>query len=342
MSYPVKSNVYPIKRPQVAPDKSRQEPKLMDRFRDAIRVRHYSRRTEEAYGHWIKRFIFHGGKPRHPQTMGAQEVTDFLTHLAVKERVSAATQNQAFNAILFLYRHVMGVELGNIDAVRAKRMRRMPVVLTKEEVRAVLDHLRGVYWLVASLLYGAGLRIECECLKLRVKDVDFERQRITVRQGKGNKDRIVPLPACIVDRLKRHLDQVKRIHEQDLRDGFGSVEMPDALDRKFPNAPKEWGWQWVFPATGRYRIHGTLIQRRHHLHESTVQKSIKAAVRKAGIHKRVTPHTFRHCFATHLLESGSDIRTVQELLGHSHVDTTMIYTHVMGKGCATKSPMDQL
>lgn len=337
-----KSSVYPLNRPQPVPVKSSQAPKLMNRFREAIRVRHYSRRTEEVYGYWIKRFILHGGKPRHPQTMGAREVTEFLTYIAVKEHVSASTQNQAFSAILFLYKNVLGVELGNIDAVRAKRVRRIPVVLTKDEVKEILDHLRGTYWLVASLLYGAGLRVECECLKLRVKDVDFERQRITVRQGKGNKDRIVPLPGCIVDRLKRHLEQVRKLHEQDLRDGFGTVEMPDALDRKFPNAPKEWGWQWVFPATSRYRIPGTLIQRRHHLHETAIQKMIRAAVRKAGIHKRVTPHTFRHCFATHLLESGSDIRTVQELLGHSHVDTTMIYTHVMNRGCTTQSPMDKL
>ena len=202
-----RSSCYRVQQPVVTPAKSGQQPKLMDRFRDAIRVRHYSRRTEEVYGYWIKRFIFHGGKPRHPQTLCAVDVTGFLTHIAVKERVSASTQNQAFSAILFLYKQVLGVELGNIDAVRAKRSRRIPVVLTRDEVKAVLALLRGVYWLVASLLYGAGLRIECECLKLRVKDVDFDRRLITVRQGKGDKDRIVPLPAVIVDRLKRHLEQ---------------------------------------------------------------------------------------------------------------------------------------
>lgn len=341
MQNTAKAAIYPFKRPEIAEPKSGQQPKLLDQLRDAIRVRHYSRDTERAYTYWAKKYIyFHGIK--HPKDLGAPAVEAFLTHLAVKEKVSASTQNQAFNALLFLYRNVLGIDLGNIDAVRAKRTMHIPVVLTKEEVKAVLDHLRGPYWLVTSLLYGAGLRIECECMTLRVQDVDFNRHQIVVRRGKGKKDRVVPLPLCAEDRLQRHLEQVKKLHEQDLRDGFGTVELPDALDRKYPNAPKEWGWQWVFPATSRYRIPGTLIQRRHHLHETAVQKSVKAAVKKAGIVKRVTPHTFRHSFATHLLESGADIRTIQELLGHSNVNTTMIYTHVTQNGCATKSPMDRL
>ena len=333
--------VYPFPTPQNAPAKSSHQPKLLDQLRDAIAVRHYSDDTFKAYAHWTKRYVyFHGIK--HPKDMGAAEVTKFLTHLALNERVSSSTQNQAFNALLFLYKKVLKIELGDIDAVRAKRFRNIPVVLTRDEVKALLDHLRGPYWLVAMLLYGCGLRIEIECMKLRVQDVDFARRQISVHQGKGKKDRIVPLPVSVIDRLQRHLEGVKKLHEQDLRDGFGAVEMPDALDRKYPNAPKEWGWQWIFPATGRYRIPGTLIQRRHHLHETAVQKAIKAAGRKAGITKRVTPHTLRHCFATHLLESGTNIRTIQELLGHNSLETTMIYTHVATNGITAKSPADSL
>lgn len=341
MESTARTTVYQLSRTQAPIAKSRQEPKLLDQLRDAITVRHYSNDTLKAYTFWVKKFIyFHG--IRHPKDMAAPEVTSFLTHLAVKEKVSASTQNQAFNAILFLYKNVIKIDLGNIDAVRAKRYRNIPVVLTKDEVKALMDHLRGPYWLVAMLLYGAGLRIECECMKLRVQDLDFDRRQITVRQGKGKKDRVVPLPACTIDRLKRHLEGVKKIHEQDLASGFGAVEMPDALDRKYPSSPKEWGWQWVFPATGRYRIPGTLIQRRHHLHESAVQKAIKTAARKAGITKRVKPHTLRHCFATHLLESGTNIRAIQELLGHNSLETTMIYTHVASNGVNAKSPADTL
>lgn len=341
MENAARTTVYQTTRPDVAIAKSRQQPKLLDQLRDAITVRHYSRDTLKAYTHWVKRFIyFHG--IRHPKDMGAPEVTAFLTNLAVVEKVSASTQNQAFNSILFLYKNVLKMDLGNIDAVRAKRYRNIPVVLTKDEVKALMDHLRGPYWLIAMLLYGAGLRIECECMKLRVQDVDFDRRQITVRQGKGKKDRVVPLPAVVVDRMKRHLEGVKKTHEQDLAVGFGAVEMPDALERKYPNAPREWGWQWIFPATGRYRIPGTLIQRRHHLHESAVQKAIKTAARKAGITKRVKPHTLRHCFATHLLESGTNIRAIQELLGHNSLETTMIYTHVSTKGNTTTSPADSL
>lgn len=336
-----KATVYPFRRPQQVSVKSSQPPKLLDQLRDAITVRHYSRDTLKAYTHWAKRFIyFHG--IRHPKEMGASEVEAFLTHLAVKERVSASTQNQAFNAILFLYKNVLKIDLGDINAVRAKRQRNIPVVLTKDEVRALMDHLRGPYWLVACLLYGAGLRIECECMTLRVQDIDMARHQITVRQGKGKKDRVVPLPLCMVERLKRHLEGVKKIHDQDLRSGFGAVELPDALARKYPNAPKAWGWQWVFPASSRYRIPGTLIQRRHHLHETAVQKAVKVAARKAGIARRVTPHTLRHCFATHLLESGTNIRTIQELLGHSSLETTMIYTHVSTKNATAASPADSL
>lgn len=341
METAAKAVIYQFPRPQNVIAKSSQQPKLLDQLRDAVTVRHYSRDTLKAYTHWVKRFIyFHG--IRHPKDMGAPEVTSFLTHLAVKEKISASTQNQAFNALLFLYKKVLKIDLGDIDAVRAKRYRNIPVVLTRDEVRALLDHLRGPYWLVAILLYGSGLRIECECMKLRVQDVDLDRLLITVRQGKGKKDRVVPFPVCAVERMRRHLESVKKIHEQDLRDGFGAVEMPDALDRKYPHDSKEWGWQWVFPATGRYRIPGTLIQRRHHLHETAVQKAIKAAARKAGITKRVKPHTLRHCFATHLLEAGRNIREIQELLGHASLETTMIYTHVQSGGDRAPSPADAL
>jgi integron integrase len=351
MQNTAKANIYPIDQRRDSSAKSvhvpssvsveQAPPKLLDQLHQAIVVRHYSDDTWKAYRHWTRRFIyFHN--VRHPKDMGGPEVESFLTHLAVKEHVSASTQNQAFNALLFLYTRVIKKDLGNLDAVRAKRRINIPTVLSKDEVKAVMDHLRGQYSIIATLLYGAGLRIQIECLKLRVQDLDFTRHQIIVHRGKGKKDRVVPMPLIIEDRLKRHLDQVKKTHDQDLRDGFGAVEMPDAFDKKSPNASKEWAWQWVFPAATRYRIAGTLIQRRHHLLDSAVQKVFKVAVRKAGITKRVTPHTLRHCFATHLLESGTNIRTIQELLGHQDLNTTMIYTHVAGQGSAVTSPADRL
>jgi len=319
-----------------------QPPRLLDRVRAAIRARHYSRRTEKAYVAWIRRFIlFH--QKRHPAEMGGAEVTQFLSALVVDKNVAASTQNQALSAILFLYRDVLEQDLPWLDdIVRSKRAVRLPVVLTREEVRAVLQRMSGVPRLMAILLYGAGLRL-LECARLRVKDVDFARNQITVRAGKGDKDRVTMLPAGVKVALAKHLEEVKRQHELDLAHGAGWVELPWALARKYPNAGREWSWQWVFPATRTY-VHPTTGQhRRHHLHESVLQRAVKDAVRLASIPKRATSHTFRHSFATHLLEARHDIRTVQELLGHRDVSTTQIYTHVLNRGpSGVESPADWL
>jgi integron integrase len=317
----------------------RPEGKLWLQIREAIRLKHYSYSTEKTYVHWCKRFVlFH--RMKHPKDMAAPEVRAFLTHLAVAEKVTASTQNQAFNAVLFMYKHVLGIELTGIDAIRAKRSQRLPEVFTVAEVAAVLDQVRGVYWLMIALMYGAGLRL-MECCRLRVKDLNFDLQNIIVRQGKGDKDRVVPLPSVIIERLQRHLARVKDVHERDLREGFGTVELPNGLAKKYPNAPKEWGWQYVFPASDRSKDpRGTEI-RRHHIHETAVQKVLHRAIRAAKIFKHASCHTLRHSFATHLLQSGSDIRTIQDLLGHKSVETTMVYTHVLGHGCAVKSPMDK-
>jgi len=316
-------------------------PKLLDRVRAAIRTRHYSRRTEQAYVDWIRRFIvFH--KKTHPAAMGAPEVSAFLTWLAVEKQVSASTQNQALSAVLFLYRHVLGRELGAVDVPRAYAPTRVPVVLSREEVSHVLKQLNGTAWLIAALLYGAGLRLQ-ECLELRVKDIDFDRREIVVRRGKGQKDRRTMLPALVGERLRAHLVEVKQQHERDLAAGHGRVVLPFALDRKYPNAPTEWAWQFVFPAVRICRDPQYGPPSRYHLHESVVQRAVAAAARKAGLTKRVGCHTFRHSFATHLLEDGYDIRTVQELLGHADVSTTMIYTHVLNRGgLGVKSPFDRL
>ena len=315
-------------------------PKLLDQVRVAIRTRHYSRRTEEMYVHWIRRFIlFHGKK--HPSLMGADEVNGFLSNLAVEGKVSASTQNQALCALLFLYREVLHDPLPWLeDIVRASRPERIPVVLTPEEVRATLAELEGVSSLVVQLLYGSGLRL-LECLRLRVKDLDFARREILVRDPKGGRDRRTTLPQAVEIALRAHLEKVRRIHDVDVRCGFGSVVLPTALARKFPKADRDWLWQWVFPARTRYVEEETGIERRHHLHETAVQRAVHDASRKAGIGKRVTCHTFRHSFATHLLERGHDIRTVQELLGHRDVATTMIYTHVLRQGASgVRSPLD--
>ncbi len=319
-----------------------QKPKLLDRVREAIRSRHYSRNTEDAYVAWIKRFIFFHGK-RHPMEMGAEEITRFLSSLAVEGRVAASTQNQALSALLFLYREVLQHDLPWLEGVvRAKRPIRLPVVLTREEVQAVLGHLRGAPSLMGVLLYGAGLRL-LECAQLRVKDVDFGLNHILVRNGKGQKDRVTLLPATAKAELARHLEAVRQQHQRDLSRGAGWVAPPGALERKYPNAGRDWAWHWVFPATSCYVDRETGKRRRHHLHESVVQRAVKEAVRRAGIPKPATPHTLRHSFATHLLEDGYDIRTVQELLGHKDVSTTMIYTHVLNRGpAAVRSPADRL
>jgi len=315
-------------------------PRLLDRVRAACRLRHYSLRTEEAYVDWIRRFILFHHK-RHPLEMGAAEINAFLTDLAVVGRVSASTQNQAFSALLFLYQKVLEVDPGRIaGVVRAVRPKRLPVVLTREEVRRVIEQLDGTFALIARLLYGSGLRL-LECLRLRVKDIDFGRGEITVRQGKGDKDRRTMLPTTVRADLSDHLRRVRLLHERDLSRGFGSVWLPEALERKFPNAAHEWAWQWVFPSAVLSVDPRTGIKRRHHAHEGSVSRAITQAVRRAGLTKHATSHSFRHSFATHLLEAGHDIRTVQELLGHADVSTTMIYTHVLNRGgCGVKSPLD--
>jgi len=318
------------------------EPRLLDRLKGALQSRHYSPRTEEAYSYWAERFIrFHG--IRHPETMGVEEVNAFLTYLAVEEKVAASTQNQALSALLFLYRHVLSQPLGDLgDVVRARRPKRLPVVMTRAEVRQVLQALPEERRLVGEVLYGTGLRL-LECLRLRVKDVDFGSNALTVRDGKGAKDRLTVLPQRLVPGLRRHLEEVRRVHEEDLAAGWGRVVLPHALDRKYPNAASEWSWQWVFPQMKRWRNPETKAQGRHHLDESVIQRAVRDAVQAAGLTKRVSCHTFRHSFATHLLESGADIRTVQELLGHSDVKTTMLYTHVLNRGPGgVRSPLDTL
>jgi integron integrase len=318
------------------------EPRLLDRLREAIRVRHYSIRTESTYVDWSRRFILFHGK-RHPLELGAAEVTAFLTHLAVDRGVSPSTQNQAKSALLFLYRVVLGIQLPWLDEiVAAKDSRRLPVVLTPSEVRSLLHELHGTMGLVASLLYGTGMRL-LEGLRLRVKDVGFERREILVRDGKGGKDRVTVLPENLMLPLQAQLARTKVQHDGDLAVGMGKVWLPDALAVKFPRAPVAWGWQWVFPSAGMSMDPRTGVRRRHHLNEASVQKSVAVAARRAGINKPCTPHVLRHSFATHMLQAGYDIRTVQELLGHSDVSTTMIYTHVMNRGGrGVRSPLDQM
>ena len=319
--------------------KEQRPKKFLDQVRDALRLKHYSIRTEQAYVGWVKRYIyFHG--VRHPSEMGAPEVEAFLTYLAVKENVAASTQNQALSALLFLYREVLQQDLGPVDALRAKRPKRLPTVLTKDETLRLIGCLSGTHQLMAKLIYGSGLRL-MECLRLRVKDLEFERRAIIVRDGKGAEDRVTVLPDSLIPLLQEHLQRVKAQHERDLTQGYGAVYLPDALARKYPNADKQWDWQYVFPANRLSQDPRSGVTRRHHLHESSLQKAIKEAARLAGIVKPVGPHTLRHCFATHLLEGGYDIRTVQELLGHKDVKTTMIYTHVLQRGgLAVRSPLD--
>jgi integron integrase len=325
----------------VRTDDSR-KPKLLDQVREAIRVRHYGRRTEEAYVLWIRRFVIFHGK-RHPAELGAAEVSAFLSHLATREHVSASTQNQALSAVLFLYRAVLRRELGDLPSVaRARTPERLPVVLSRREVAKVLGEMAGPVRLIASLLYGSGLRLS-ECLELRVKDVDFDARQIVVRRGKGAKDRVTMLPAVVVDDLQRHLAAGRRQHQADLVQGVGRVALPFGLGQKYPSAATDWAWQFVFPAARVCRDPRWGPPGRFHLHETAVQRAVTAAVRRAGITKPAGCHTFRHSFATHLLEDGYDIRTVQELLGHRDVSTTMVYTHVLNRGgLGVRSPADRL
>jgi integron integrase len=317
-------------------------PRLLDQLRHRIRVKHYALRTEKTYVDWVRRFILFHDK-QHPRDLGAAEVEAFLSHLATVRQVSASTQNQAKAALLFLYKEILGIELPWLDEiVQARTTRRLPTVLTTREVKALLDELDGTMGLVASLLYGTGMRL-LEGLRLRVKDVDFERRALVVREGKGSKDRVTMIPENLVIPLRGQLSKVKALHQADLAAGYGEVEMPYALDIKYPKAGTQWGWQFVFPSAVRSVDPRSGAIRRHHLYEQSVQRAVRDAARRAGIVKPVSPHILRHSFATHLLQAGSDIRTVQELLGHANVETTMIYTHVLrlgGRG--VRSPLDAL
>ena len=318
-----------------------QKPKLLDQVRDKIRLRNYSYRTEQSYTSWVKRFILFHNK-QHPMEMGKPEVEAFLKHLAVEDNVAASTQNQALSALLFLYNEVLEQPIGYVDVLWAKKPKRLPIVLTRSEVKAVFEQLNGVPLLISQLLYGGGLRVT-EGLRLRVQDIDFGQRLLVVRDGKGQKDRTAPLPDTVVTTLQQHLAEVEALHHQDLQQGHGRAPLPDALARKYPQGETEWQWQFVFPSAtlslNPRADNGTLY--RFHLHESTVQRAVKQAAKAAKIPKRVSPHTFRHSFATHLLERGTDIRTIQELLGHKNLQTTMIYTHVVNRGAmGVRSPLD--
>jgi integron integrase len=322
------------------PASAPQKKKLLDQLRDAIRAKHYSYRTEQTYTDWCKRYIIHHNK-RHPAEMGAAEIQAFITYLAVERNVAASTQNQALSAVLFLYRHVLRIELDiPADLIRAKKPERLPTVLSKDEALSVIRNMQGTPKLMTQLLFGSGLRL-MECLRLRVKDIDFANRQIIVRDGKGESDRSVPLPESITAPLKELIQNTKRIHQNDLKEGYGETHLPYALAIKYPNASREPAWQYIFPASQRSTDPTTGKIMRHHLDESVLSRAIKQAAQSAGMDKRVTPHTFRHSFATHLLQNGYDIRTVQELLGHKDVKTTMIYTHVLQRGgLAVKSPID--
>jgi len=319
-----------------------QKPKLMDQLREALRLRHYSYKTEQSYVQWVKRFIlFH--KKRHPAEMGEQEIRQFLNHLAVNKHVSASTQNQALCGIIFLYKKVLGREPGEFgDVIWAKKPLRLPVVLTRQEVRSILEKVSGICKLIISLLYGSGLRLN-ECLQLRVKDVDFENSMIIVRDAKGDKDRSTILAENLKIPLQTQIEKVRKLHEMDLAEGYGRVVLPYAIERKYPNCAKEFGWQYIFPADFLSLDPRSRIKRRHHIGEWMIQKAIREGKVQVGITKHISAHTFRHSFATHLLESGYDIRTIQELLGHKNVKTTMIYTHVLKHGGHyVKSPADEI
>lgn len=315
---------------------------LLQQIRECVRTLHYSYRTEQAYVYWVRNFVLFSGK-RHPREMGKAEVERFLTFLAVERRVSASTQNQALSALLFLYQKVLGINIDWLEnVVRAKRPERVPVVLTRDEVAAVLGRLQGRYWLMASLMYGTGLRV-MECLRLRIQDLDFGYRQIVVRNGKGGKDRFVPLPDSLAGALQEQTGAALRVREGDLADGFGEVSLPNALDRKYPNAPLDPGWWYLFPSFNRSLDPFTGREKRHHIDPSRIQKAFKEGVRAARTRKHATPHTLRHSFATHMLDAGYDIRTVQELMGHRDVKTTQIYTHVLQRGSSgVRSPVDNL
>ena len=318
-----------------------QSPKLLDQARGILRAKRYSLSTEQSYINWMKRFILFHNK-RHPKDMGEAEISQFVTYLAVKENVAASTQNQALCAIIFLYTYVLKMDVGDLNIYWAHKPKRLPTVLSQDEVKRALDQLSGTNKIMASLLYGAGLRLS-ECLNMRVKDIDFEQNQIIVRSGKGEKDRTTILPKSLIPDLKKQIERVKRLHEQDLKAGFDSIYLPYALEKKYPNAGLELGWRFLFPAPHISTDPRTGIRRRHHIYETVLQKAVKTAVRKAGITKHATCHTLRHSFATHLLEAGYDIRTIQTLLGHKSLETTMIYTHVINKGgMGVKSPMDNI
>ncbi len=320
----------------------KQPVKLIDQIRLKLRLKHYAYTTEQSYVAWIKRYIIFHNK-QHPKDLGKEEIEQFLSHLAVNRHVSASTQNQAFSALLFLYKEILNIELPTeIISIRAKRPKRLPTVLTQLEVSRIINSMTDVYQLIVKLLYGCGFR-GIECARLRTKDIDFEMGQVIIRNSKGYKDRITMLPVVLIDPLKKHLEHVKHLHEKDLSDGYGSVEMPYALARKYKNADRSWSWQFVFPSYKLSVDPRTGITRRHHIHLRSLNRAILRAVRLNNITKRVTSHTFRHSFATHLLESGYDIRTIQELLGHKDVKTTMIYTHVLNKGGrGVESPLDKL
>lgn len=316
-------------------------PKLLDQMQQELRTRGYALRTERTYIDWVRKYILFHNK-RHPKDMGANEINAYLSHLANQENVAASTQNQALSAILFLYNYVLQIEL-NREALaysRSRKKKYVPTVLSKDEIQTVINNMEGNYRLMAQIMYGSGLRL-MEVLRLRVKDIDFAHQQIVVRDGKGGDDRLTLLPSIIIPALQVQLDQAKATHQRDILDGYGSVYLPTALAKKYPNAEREWIWQYLFPANRLSKDPRSGIKQRHHLHESNLQKAVKKAARLAKLNKRITPHTFRHSFATHLLEAGYDIRTVQELLGHKDVKTTMIYTHVLNKGPkAVRSPLD--
>ncbi len=315
-------------------------PKLLDIVSTELRTRHYSIRTEKAYLGWIKRFILFHNK-QHPSSLGKSEISSFINYLAIKKKVSASTQNQALQSILFLYKQILKIEIGWIEEIkRVERIKHIPVVFSRKEAKIILSHMKGVTRLIASLLYGSGLRLN-ECLRLRVKDIDFDYKQIIIRDGKGEKDRRTTLPLSLVPALQRQIKKVKTIHQEDLKKGFGKAPLPYALSQKYPNAGKEFGWQFLFPTENLSFDEKQKFKFRYHVHSSTIQKAIKEALKKSEITKPGSPHTFRHSFATHMLETGYDIRTVQELLGHKDVRTTMIYTHVLNKGgLGVRSPLD--